>query len=411
MAYVSVGQVENLEEAISGLQSAYDSMESACQAQIAAAEVKLAEAQQEADHSAQLFESALAAEMKAGQQLEQARALLYSSRVQLGLAVAALGGCIAVSPINGSDCSAQEAEVAADQSAVAEAESAVSVAEEVLEMAKDHRMQMEQRNEMARQCLDMATQLAETVQNECATRLANAAAHLETGKARLESAKAALNGYLEAKSSSSAENTISKSQTKNLPSNGPEDQAFDKQVQKRPEECGEKYYKETSFEKVGDDKRKSTSRPDGLSVNDTIKTYEEDKRPSEYSNDVMTTTYANDPIADQRIKAREEMKQGEISKDEAESKIYIAEHDDHYEKKGVVWDDPKEIKQNGQTEKLAFNVPEGIRPERTEAIIKQLEDDERNPVVTRKDGVVRISYDPKRIDAFIDATYPPKKEK
>lgn len=32
MAYVSVGQVENLEEAIAGLQSAYDSMESACQA-------------------------------------------------------------------------------------------------------------------------------------------------------------------------------------------------------------------------------------------------------------------------------------------------------------------------------------------------------------------------------------------
>ena len=72
MAYVSVGQVENLEETIAGFQSAYDSMESACQAQIAAAEAKLAEAHQEADNSAQLLDAAMEAEMEAGQQREQA---------------------------------------------------------------------------------------------------------------------------------------------------------------------------------------------------------------------------------------------------------------------------------------------------------------------------------------------------
>jgi len=196
MAYVSVGQVENLEEAITGLQSAYDAMESACHAQIAAAEAKLAEAQQEADNSAQLLDAAMEAEMEAGQQLEQANEQLASANEQLSSACSSLSACEASGSYDDDgnyeppNCSSEEADVAA-------AESAVAAAEEALEAAKDHRMQMEQRNEMARQCLDMATQLAETVQTECATRLASAAAHLETGKSRLESAKAALNAYLD----------------------------------------------------------------------------------------------------------------------------------------------------------------------------------------------------------------------
>ena len=65
MAYVSVGQVENLEETIVGLQSAYDSMESVCHAQIAIAEAKVIEAQQEADNSTQLLDAAIEAEMEA----------------------------------------------------------------------------------------------------------------------------------------------------------------------------------------------------------------------------------------------------------------------------------------------------------------------------------------------------------
>ena len=189
MAYVSVGQVENIEEAITDLQSAYDSMESACQAQIAAAETKLAEAQQEADNSAQLLDAAMEAEMEAGQQMEQANEQLSSAQSDLS-ACGASGSYDEDGNYEPPDCSSEEADVATEESAVA-------VAEEALEVAKDHLMQMEQRNELARQCLDMATQLAETVQMECADRLTSAATHLETGKARLESAKAALNAYLD----------------------------------------------------------------------------------------------------------------------------------------------------------------------------------------------------------------------
>lgn len=202
MAYVSVGQVENLEEAIAGLQSAYDSMESACQTQIAAAEAKLAKAQQEADNSAQLLDTVMKVEIETGQQLEQANEQLASANEELSSACSALSSCEASGSYdeNGNyeppDYSSEEADVTAAESAVAEADSAVAAAEEALEAAKDHRMQMEQRNEMARQCLDMATQLAETIQAECAIRLASAAAYLETGRARLESARAALDAYL-----------------------------------------------------------------------------------------------------------------------------------------------------------------------------------------------------------------------
>jgi len=203
MAYVSVGQVENLEEAIAGLQSAYDSMESACQTKIAAAETKLAEAQQEADNSAQLLDAAMEAEMEAGQQLEQANDQLASANEQLSSACSSLSACEASGSYDEDgnyeppNCSSEEADVAAAESSVAEAESVVTAAEEALEAAKDYRMRMEQRNEMAWQCLDMAMQLEETVRAECTTRLTSAAAHLETGKVRLESAKAALNAYLD----------------------------------------------------------------------------------------------------------------------------------------------------------------------------------------------------------------------
>jgi hypothetical protein len=203
VAYVSVGQVENLEETIAGLQSAYGSMVSACQAQIAAAEAKLAEAQQEAGNSAQLLKSAMETEMVAGQQLEQANEQLASANEQFSSACSSLSACEASGSYDKDgnyeppNCSSAEADVTAAGFAVAQTEPAVAAAEKALEAAKDHRMQMDQRNEMAHQCLDMAALLAETVQTECATRLASTAAHLEKGKARLENAKAALNAYLD----------------------------------------------------------------------------------------------------------------------------------------------------------------------------------------------------------------------
>ncbi|WP_313044329.1 hypothetical protein [Acinetobacter sp.] len=203
MAYVSVGQVENLEEAMASLQSTYDSMESVCQTQITIAETKVLEAQQEADNSTQLLDAAIQAEMDAWQKLEQANDQLASANEQLSSAHSSLSVCASSGSYDKdgnyepANCSSEEADVATAESAVAEAESAVLTAEKALEVAKDYRMQMQQRSEMAQQCLDIANQLSETVQMECAARLASAATHLEIGKTRLESAKVALNAYLE----------------------------------------------------------------------------------------------------------------------------------------------------------------------------------------------------------------------
>ena len=203
MAGVSVGQVENLEDAMVGLRSIYDGIESACQAQLTQAEEQRAEAQQESDNSAQLLNAAKEAELEAGQQLEQANEHLVSASDGLSSAEASLYACEAsgyydedgnyVPP----DCSSEASEINAAEGAVTQAESAVVEVEAAMEAAKDHRMQMEQRDEMARRCLVMATELAETVCNECSIRLTNAAAHLETGMTRLVNARQALNAYLD----------------------------------------------------------------------------------------------------------------------------------------------------------------------------------------------------------------------
>ena len=51
MSYVSVGQVENLEEAIGNLDMLYQGMESACQAQIACVDARCEVAQAELENS------------------------------------------------------------------------------------------------------------------------------------------------------------------------------------------------------------------------------------------------------------------------------------------------------------------------------------------------------------------------
>lgn len=203
MAYVSVGEVENLEDVIASIQSTYDSMESACQAQIAIADAKLAETQSEANTSAHMLEASLEAEMEAVNRMEHTFQSLSLANEQLSSAHSSLSECATSGTYDekGSyeppKCSFEEADFAAAESAFTEAENNVVVARESLEATKDHRMQMELRSEMSCQCLDMAMQLAENIQTECVSRLSIAANHLAVGKARLENAKAALNAYLD----------------------------------------------------------------------------------------------------------------------------------------------------------------------------------------------------------------------
>jgi len=202
MAYVSVGQVENLEDAIAALHSTYQALERECQAKLEQVAAKVDEAQQEAKNSALMLEEACQAELEKEQVLEQAQAHLASAQAELSAACAALSACEASGSYDDEGnyeppyCSGEESDVSSAEASVAQAEEAVETAAAELEQAKDHRMQMEQRNDLAGQRLSMATQLEETVQAECAARLSNATSLWETGIARLEQAKSALDAYL-----------------------------------------------------------------------------------------------------------------------------------------------------------------------------------------------------------------------
>jgi len=202
--HVSVGQVENLQEAVAGLQASFDMMENACQAQIAMAEAQLVDVQTEAENSAQMLESAMSVETEAIQHLQSAQEQLSSRQERMVSAASSLSTCEGSGSYDEDgnyeepDCSSESGELSEAESAVEEGENAVADAQNAHETAKENRMRMEQRNELACRSLQMATQLAETVRSECSIRLASAAQHLETGKARLANAEAALNAYLDA---------------------------------------------------------------------------------------------------------------------------------------------------------------------------------------------------------------------
>ena len=65
MAQVSIGQVENLEDRVRGLQSVREALETACREQIAVATQKCAEAREEAQNSESMLESSIQQEQAA----------------------------------------------------------------------------------------------------------------------------------------------------------------------------------------------------------------------------------------------------------------------------------------------------------------------------------------------------------
>lgn len=204
MAYVSVGQVENLEETLMALNSTYEALEGECQVKLQEVATAVDQARQEAEYSNGLLEKARQVELAREQALQQAEAQLASAQAAYASAQGALAACEASGYYDSEgewqqpDCSSEASEVAAAEAEVAEAEQTVDQATGELEQAKEHRMQMERRNELAQQSLALATGLQERVQAECAARLSQAAGLLAIGNARVGQAKQALEAYLAA---------------------------------------------------------------------------------------------------------------------------------------------------------------------------------------------------------------------
>jgi hypothetical protein len=184
MAQVSIGEVENLEDLVRGLESVREALESACREQIAAAEDKCAVAFEEKQNSERMLESASLAEQEKQQNLE-------SADDAVSTAEAALSACEAQSDEDGYRpiCSSEETEVAEAQAAVADAQSE-------LVQATENRQQMEQRVECGNKALAMAENTLEQAQLECTSRLNAVCIAIETGKARLTVAQHALEAYL-----------------------------------------------------------------------------------------------------------------------------------------------------------------------------------------------------------------------
>lgn len=178
---------------------------------------------------------------------------------------------------------------------------------------------------------------------------------------------------------------------RDIKSNGPEDQAFDNDknapLERKGEKCSELAIR-------------GKPMPDGVSINDNSKTttYWEDKRPSESKDggNSWLSTYKNDPIATDRVKARDDYRDGKITKAEAEAKVIISEHDDHYAKKDTQWENPNADKTQGYQDKLGIRMPDTeVNQGRIAGLEKELAQTGRNPEVTRENGIAYIKYDTK----------------
>ena len=199
MAQVSIGQVENLEDLIRGLESVREALETACHEQIEAADRQCAEAREETQSSEGMLKQAIEDEQAAIQTMEEAQQNVESTENALCAAESALSACEAQPPDEdgvGPDCSGEDAAVSEAQTAVEAAQGALDEAKSAHEKAVEDHQRMEQRVECAKQALAMAEQALERVQQECTSRLQEVGNAIEMGKARLAAAQRALDAYL-----------------------------------------------------------------------------------------------------------------------------------------------------------------------------------------------------------------------
>jgi len=199
MTQVSIGQVENLEDLVRGLESVREALETACREQIAAAERQCTEAQEEVQTSESVLEQAIQAEQEAQQEMAEAQQSLESAENALSAAESALSACEAQPPDEdgyGPNCSSEEGAVAEAQAGIESSQVALEEAAAALEKATENRQRMEQRVERARQALVMAEKIFEKAQRECTSRMQEVSKSINIGKARLTAAHRALEAYL-----------------------------------------------------------------------------------------------------------------------------------------------------------------------------------------------------------------------
>ena len=199
MAQVSIGQVENLEDLLRGLQFVHQALAGSCQEQIAVAEQKSQEAREEAERSERMLDQAGQQERAGQQAAEDAQQAQSRCDHALGRAESSLSACLAQprrEDGSHADCAGEYASVGEAQGAVEQAQSVLAQAKAEFERVTEHRQTMEQRVALVMYAQTMAERALEQAQQECYTRLAAVDQAVEIAAARVHAAQEALNAYL-----------------------------------------------------------------------------------------------------------------------------------------------------------------------------------------------------------------------
>lgn len=204
MAYVSVGQIENLEEAISGLVCVCAESHELYHEKILNMQQLVDNVNEAYTNGSNLLNQAMQAEAEAYNRFEEAEQRYSTAQEALEAASAAFSACKAsgyydedgeyVAP----DCSCEEAELAEAEAEVEEAAHNFEAAQQSWEQAKELRMLREQQQEQFTVCVQIAQQLNETVAAQYAAAVEKISEYTARGQARLQRALQALESYLAA---------------------------------------------------------------------------------------------------------------------------------------------------------------------------------------------------------------------
>ena len=199
---VSVGNVENLEDAVRNLNSIAEQLDAACAAKEANLLQKVAETTAISGQCSQELAEAVKAEAQAMEAMSAAEAALATAEAELASAEADLAAAEAnvsydedgdeIPP----DTSSEEAAVSAAEAQVNECQATLEQRQSELEAKKEARMLAERRSELASQCQMAAQKVSEAAIQVFATTRAKVASVVQQGVAALAKASDALQRYL-----------------------------------------------------------------------------------------------------------------------------------------------------------------------------------------------------------------------
>lgn len=199
---VSVGNVENLEDAVRDMNSIAEQLDSACEAKAVNLLQKVAETTAISGQCSQNLAEAFKAEARAIEARSAAEAALDAAEAELASAKAELAAAeanVSYDDEGGEippDTSAEEAAVAEAEAQVNDCQAVLGQRQTELEEKKEARMLAERRSELAFQSQIAAQKVSETATQAFAGTKAKVASAVQQGVAALASANEALQQYL-----------------------------------------------------------------------------------------------------------------------------------------------------------------------------------------------------------------------